>query len=177
MNPRRLIPHVLEPEPTPMGTRPLNPWVHSGAGGGPWEPAGWYPRKGNTLAPGYDGIGPARSQSGIGPARSMVGLTASMRYATEEDRAMTVPTRPKYSSRGERSASYVTPPPPAAYRTQRFYGLGNGEEEPADSNRKKYLGPILLGVLVGAGLAYIAYDETMGTGAKLRRQRVRLPRI
>lgn len=141
MDPRDLIPVVVDVEPTPMGRRPLNPWVMTGAGGGPYEPTGWYPsRPGNRLAPGYDGIGPARSQAGFGPARSMVGLNRS----TEGMFSMSL-RELELGSLGQEDDAEIPPPRPQIVTRNREENI-EIDTMPA--------GMVLLGVAVGIGIAF-----------------------
>lgn len=127
MDPRDLIPIEVEVEPTPFGRRPFNRWVTTGAGGDPFEPRGLYPAtRGERVATGYDGLGPARSQVGMGTAKRFVGLQGRLR------------------------------------------GLA---QEPPEKPKQGYMLLAILGGAAGVALAYITYDETVGTGARLRRRR------
>ncbi len=62
MDPFLLLAPEIEAEQTPMGRRPFNRWIASGAGGSPYEARGWFPSdlfmdgQRNRLAPGYDGL-------------------------------------------------------------------------------------------------------------------------
>jgi len=63
MDPQALIPISVDSGVTPMGMRPLNRWVQTGAGGGPYQNRGLFPATAATaqgfgprLAPGYDGL-------------------------------------------------------------------------------------------------------------------------
>lgn len=153
MDVRKLIPRASMPyDATPMGTRPINRWVEQGAGGDPFEPAGWFPHEGNTYAHGYDGLDlewqRASARTEIAPVRD------TLVYATQE-RATFAPIYPR---------------PRKARGRRRFFGLGD-DPPPADQASVASGGaaiPVLVGLLVGAGLAYIVYDETMGTGSRLR---------
>ena len=128
MDPRALIPLDVEDEPTPMGIRPFNRWISTGAGGGPYEPRGWYPSTpGNRLAPGYDGIGPQGSQTDIGTARRFVGLAQmreDKRVATAYEIARDAATmRPQSRGPSKVNASYAAPrrEPTTTHASQQEY--------------------------------------------------------
>ena len=155
MDPRALISRDLLAPRTPMGRPPFNRWVEYGPGGDPYEPRGLFPNYGgeNRLAPGYDGLGEenpsliwqrAESQAIRVPPQKLV-------RATQNQASAEVPRRPA-RKRGRLVAPLVP--------------LNEATEESSD----KTMFYLIFGGALGIGLAYVLYDETLGTGAMLRRR-------
>jgi len=189
MDPRLLIPREVEAELTPMGRRPLNRWVITGAGGDPYEPRGLYPnnRGSNRLAPGYDGISPSH---GSRAHRTVEGFAMSMenqrlRHTWLGDLGQDAPS-PVFDPGGPGCMNVPAPIScftcaargpegrlgyrvhldtagrasciPVSGHTSSNNG-GNGSRFPVIA--------LVLGLAVGAGLAYITYDEALGYGSRL----------
>jgi len=157
MDPRNLIPREVLAPLTPLGRKPLNRWVQYGPGGDPYEPRGLFPTQPgeNRLAPGYDGLDADH---------------APLLWQRAESRAIHVPDRPRMTYATQQRAS--APMPRKSTKRGRLVAplvpLADVQEAPRQDNSLLFL---LLGAGVGVAAAYILYDETLGTGARLRRMR------